>query len=367
VYNSAIFLYQALESLSNQTFTDFELIAVDDGSTDESFSVLSRHAQRDSRLEVFRQRNFGGAVARNRAAGQAVGKYLALADADDVAVSDRLEKQIAYMEADESVAVLGGGAQFINEHDELLLRGFPPTSPEEVRKYLTRGMGSCIYDSTVIIRHADFAMAGGYRPQFWVAYDYDLWLRLLPARMANLPDIVTFYRQHPSQITQKRAELRVFSAVTARASYESRLHGSPDPAAIWDGSVDLALYDRIDIDAFLLASLHARLMFISHSRGNCRRLKYGSLGHSGFENCVLERLATVSLSGAQLSGDVGPLIRSCRCFLEQGRYSDGLRLLIRVIRRYPWETCAAFTNLIARRVGGLWDCSRTAAKQKGGA
>ena len=117
VYNGEKFLAEAIESILAQTFTDFELLIVDDGSTDESAARIKAIAQRDKRIHFVQLgENVGMADARNCGIAAATGEYIAIMDCDDVSLPERLEKQVAFLRANPEIGALGAGARVTN-HD----------------------------------------------------------------------------------------------------------------------------------------------------------------------------------------------------------------------------------------------------------
>jgi hypothetical protein len=114
VFNGEPYLHEALESILNQTFRDFEFIIINDGSTDGSATVLESYRKSDSRLRVYHQENRGVGESLNRGCGLAQGKYIARMDADDIATSGRLMRQVEFMEGHPEVDVVGGAVEFID-------------------------------------------------------------------------------------------------------------------------------------------------------------------------------------------------------------------------------------------------------------
>ena len=106
-YNAAEYLDEAIRSILNQTFRDFEFIIINDGSTDDSISILDKQQKLDSRIRVYHQENQGMIAALNRGCRLARGKYIARMDADDISLPGRLEKQLKYMERHPQIGILG--------------------------------------------------------------------------------------------------------------------------------------------------------------------------------------------------------------------------------------------------------------------
>lgn len=176
VYNALPDLPRALRSLQAQTWVDFEIIAIDDGSTDGSGELLDSYAKSDARLRVFHQPNAGalGKVL-NRAAGLALSPYLARQDADDASAPTRLEAQIRYLEANPQVGVCGTWSWFIDAELGPLFSLEIPNKPRLLTGYLEKGMNPLVHGSTMFRRQV-FEKTGGYRGSY--IEDLDLWLRM---------------------------------------------------------------------------------------------------------------------------------------------------------------------------------------------
>jgi glycosyltransferase involved in cell wall biosynthesis len=176
VYNAAKDLPNVLKSLSKQTFTDFEIIAIDDGSTDGSGELLEKCAHKDARIRVFHQENAGalGKVL-NRAAELAQGKYLARQDADDLSDASRLHNQVEYFEKHKDIGLCGTWTWFIDTELGPLYSLELPDSHKLLSEYLYKGMNPIVHGSAMM--HASvFQQVGGYRGSY--SEDFDLWTRL---------------------------------------------------------------------------------------------------------------------------------------------------------------------------------------------
>src|SRR5687768_11090116 len=126
VYNAGRFLRPAVDSILAQTFSDFEFIIIDDGSTDRSPDVLREYAARDGRIRLTVRPNRGLTRTLNEAIKQARGEFVARMDCDDVALPDRFEKQLAYLRADPTIVCVGGYFELIDGKGRLLTRLRPP-------------------------------------------------------------------------------------------------------------------------------------------------------------------------------------------------------------------------------------------------
>jgi hypothetical protein len=228
VCNVDRFLSESIESILGQTFRDFEFIIVDFGSTDKSVSIASSYAGHDSRLKLHAIPHCGLAHARNAASLFAQGQYLAIMDADDVAIRDRLMWQVDFMEKHPEVGVLGGAFEWIDATGAPMRVVRYPLANAEIQSGLLHGCP--LKQPTALIRREAFAAAGGYRAIFAQSEDFDLWLRIGERfELANLDQVVLRYRVHPNQISLRRLSEQALSHLAARASALSRRSGSPDP------------------------------------------------------------------------------------------------------------------------------------------
>ena len=235
VYNARAFVAEAVRSVLDQTFGDFELVAIDDGSTDGSAEVLSTIA--DPRLRILRQENRGLIATLNRGIAEATGELIARMDADDISLPDRFAKQVAYLDAHPKVVAVGGAAQFFTDAgpQDFVLRH--PNDPAAIRQALAKD--SAIVHPTAMIRRDALTGIGGYRRAFVDAEDYDLWLRLAEKHdLANLDDVVLHYRVHAGQVSVRKACQQALSKLGCQAAARLRRERGSDPA----DSVDRITY-----------------------------------------------------------------------------------------------------------------------------
>jgi len=218
VFNCEPYLREAVDSILVQTFTDFEFIIVNDGSSDGTAAVLNAYAQNDSRIQVAHQENRGAAESWNRGCRLARGKYIARMDGDDTCVATRLEKQVEFLEKHDEVGVLGGEFEFVDVNGNTLGVQHMPLKDHEIRACFPDK--SSILHATVLMRKAIFDAVGGYRRAFDDTADYDLWLRMGKlCELANLPEVLYRYRTHPSQVTYRRVKRQALSYLAAGATF----------------------------------------------------------------------------------------------------------------------------------------------------
>lgn len=239
VYNGAAHLAQAVASVLNQTYADFEFIIVDDGSTDATPKILADFAARDARIRIVNNEpNIGLTTSLNHAWDLAQGHVIARMDADDICLPDRFSRQIAFLDHHPAAALCGTWVQTINEHGETGTIWQYPTAPTEIQFALL--FGNVIAHPSVMLRKAQFEKATlRYNPAFQRAQDYELWLRAADVlALANLPQALLQYRVSSSQISQQH---RAAQAAASAQSYTRRLQQlglAPTPD-------ELALHHRL--------------------------------------------------------------------------------------------------------------------------
>ena len=197
VHNEEAYVQEAISSILRQTLTSFELIVVNDNSTDRSDVIIRSFS--DPRLvyvsNPFRTGNYS---CRNQGAKLAKGKYIAVMDADDVALPERLNKQYHYLEEHSEVVAVGSRCIFIPQN-------LPKKSPQDYEEILLELLNDNTFvHSSLMYRTAVFRSLGGYDETYYYSADYDLACRLaLIGTVVNLSDLLIYYRWHPEQISQR--------------------------------------------------------------------------------------------------------------------------------------------------------------------
>jgi glycosyltransferase involved in cell wall biosynthesis len=199
VYNGECFLREAIDSVRSQTFTDWELILVDDASTDNSATIAREYAARDSRIHFFANEvNLGVAQTRNRALAAARGLYIAPLDNDDAALPSRLAEQVRFLEDNPEVGLVGSSLQIMDEDSLVVATRVYPCSDQEIRACLLRM--NPIANPASMFRMSIFVELGGYDESVCPVEDYDFVMRVAGCcKIANLRQPLTRYRMSPGQ------------------------------------------------------------------------------------------------------------------------------------------------------------------------
>ena len=198
VYNAGKFLREAVDSILAQSFTDFEFLIIDDGSTDGSQSIVRSYD--DSRIRfVQNEKNIGVAATLNRGFDLARGEYIARMDADDISMPHRLERQIDFMEESPEVGVSGTWIRLFGDQPRVVDRC--PVGASVVKAYML--FDNPLYHPTVIMQRNLIEKYNlRYDSHFNRAEDYDLWLRAANHFLLNnLPEVLVMMRHHKNSIT----------------------------------------------------------------------------------------------------------------------------------------------------------------------
>jgi glycosyltransferase involved in cell wall biosynthesis len=227
IFNGQRFVAQAMDSLLAQTFRDFEVIAVDDGSTDESPAILRRYAMADPRVRIIQSDHSGISAALNRGIEAATRPWIARIDADDVALPDRFAKQLTAAAANPSVVVWGSYAQHIDAAGKVLgISRTGPTSEDEFHRLREVGEDVYVIHPTSMLRRDVVAKVGGYDGQFNFCEDFELFDRMAEhGPIVALPEPLLLYRIHATSISMQRFFTMRRFANFVRARQKARLAG----------------------------------------------------------------------------------------------------------------------------------------------
>lgn len=214
VYNIDQYIAESIESILQQHFSDFELIIVDDGSTDNTWQIIQSF--NDNRIIAFRnETNRGNYPSRNLGMSKARGKYICVMDGDDIAFPERLQIQWEYMEKHPEVLVVGSNARIMHTGS---LRG---TSLTQEKVSLALLNNNCILHPSLMLRTGQLHKMGGYDEKYRYAADYDLLCRFsLEGPVVCLPDVLMMYRHHPGQISSRFRSEQMRYADEIRRKYQ---------------------------------------------------------------------------------------------------------------------------------------------------
>jgi len=221
VYNAENFISESIESILNQSYSNFELIIVDDCSTDESFEICKGYAITDHRIILLRNpANLGGCQTLNEGLKHARGKYVARQDNDDWSYPDRFAKQIKFMEDNPEVGILGGSMEIINETGEIIGKRIYQTTDFSIRKNIF--LYSPFSHPLVMFRKSILDKVGHYDCEYAPADDYELYFRMgRISKFANISDVLLKYRIVATSLTNKRTRKMELKTIGVRKKYRN--------------------------------------------------------------------------------------------------------------------------------------------------
>lgn len=212
-YNAQLFLNKAIDSILKQTYCNFELLCIDDCSTDTTPEILRKYELLDKRVKIFtNKKNLKIAQTLNVGLRHSNGKYIARMDADDISLPNRIELQVKFLEENESIGICGGQCKVINEFDVYSGK----------LSYILDNDGiisNLIFDSsfahpTVMFRRNIYESLGGYKDMMPIE-DLEYWHRMAKAKvkMANLPNVLLLYRIHGNNVSKTHNDERKISLI----------------------------------------------------------------------------------------------------------------------------------------------------------
>ena len=235
VYNNDRFLSAAIDSMLCQTFTDFEFLILDDGSTDRSAEILRSYAAQDARIRLTRRENRGLTRSLNELLSQAQGEFIARMDADDIALPDRLARQVEFLQNSPQIVCVGTAQDWIDEDGDKLHHWQPTGDNAELQALMLSGQNHLCHPSALIRREA-MLKVGGYDESLRSAQDLDLWLKLGElGELSNLPEVLLRYRVHSDSVSEKQATQQNQNALLAceRAWQRRGIRGHYAPSRAW--------------------------------------------------------------------------------------------------------------------------------------
>jgi len=212
VYNGEKYLKEAIDSILAQTYTNWELIIIDDGSTDSTSLILQNYS--DSRIIVHHQKNMGLTKSLNVAARLAKGELFARQDADDLSMPERLEKQVKTFEDRPDLLIAGTDTMWIGRQGEFLDKSIAPRDKKEALERIFN-LASPFIHGSIMIKKEVFDAIGGYNENLITSQDFDLLIRAstLDGEFTSIPEILYQLRIHPKSLTSKKWTAQIINSI----------------------------------------------------------------------------------------------------------------------------------------------------------
>lgn len=283
VFNAEKYLKESLESILNQYYKNLELLIINDGSTDNSANIV--HSFSDHRIRLIHNGENKGLIRTlNYGLELAKGTYIARHDADDIAIIDRIEKQVNFLDENPDIDLIGGYAELIDEKGNPFTTIQVPTNYEDILKTIYNV--NCFIHPSVMYRASTARAIGGYHISAIYAEDYDLWLKFIErSKVVNLAEKLVRYRIHPDQISQKKLKLQRLSANRVRSTAFTRCQQA---RRLRDGTT------------LIMPTFLQRLRGVPPSIGSDYRSWiniYKSMGHNYYVKLLMQELLVAPFSG----------------------------------------------------------------------
>lgn len=238
VYNGEKYLKEAIESILTQTFSDFEFIIIDDGSTDHSYGIIQEYAAKDERIKLIQKdKNSGLIDCLNLGLSLASGKYIARMDADDISLSKRFMLQKNFLDNHPDVGVVGGNIHVINSSGKIVSNFINnpnlPKTPDQI--YWGLCFSCCINHPSIMARLNLMKSAGGYCKKALYAEDYDLWTRMVKiTKFYNLPQKLMSLRRHENNVTLLNNDIQLATRKRVSNDYITSILQKTIPGEMMD-------------------------------------------------------------------------------------------------------------------------------------
>jgi glycosyltransferase involved in cell wall biosynthesis len=223
VYNGGSILRNAIESIVNQTYKEWEFIIIDDGSTDNTEEIIKEY--KDNRIRYVKQSKCGVTLSLNKGIGISKGEFIARQDADDISLPTRLEKQINFLKENKDISLLGTFTNLIDKNGRLIETKTFPTNNEELQKEIK--VSNPFIHGSIVMKKESLKEVGLYREQFFMCQSYDLWLRISEkCNIAIYPEALYNFRIWEHSYTGERMALNNYlRSIASELAEERRLKG----------------------------------------------------------------------------------------------------------------------------------------------
>lgn len=200
-YNSEKYIQEAIESIINQTYDNWELIIIDDNSKDNSWNIIKSYSEKDNRIRAYKNpKNMKIAKTRNEGLNRVsnTAKYIAVMDSDDVSMNTRIEKQVDFLENNLDFGAIGGHTYIINEDSKIIAERKYETNPEKISKIIIKK--SPLANPVSMIRKSVIKELGGYNEKYLRCHDYEMWFRIAENhKLGNIDEYLLKYRLSTTQ------------------------------------------------------------------------------------------------------------------------------------------------------------------------
>jgi glycosyltransferase involved in cell wall biosynthesis len=328
VYNGEKYLEQAIESILDQTFRDFEFIIINDGSTDETSQILQRKQRSDARINIYDQENRGLIASLNKGCRLAKGKYIARMDADDISVPDRFENQVNHLENHPETGVLGTWIKIIDQGGAPQFSWRYPTDPSLVKWTLL--FRDCVAHPSVMMRRQALLSLNFYRPEALHVEDYDLWARATTrTQIANLPQFLYIYRAWEGNICSRFSKLQ-----------QKNITGMIMPLMM-----ECLLEHEVPHETLVA------LRQISMGAPIENRLQTKAVGKiiRDLHKAYLRKNTLTPVEGNRISKDAGERLYALASFASRSSMLQGLKLYMHALRLKPQLFSFQFMKKVMRR------------------
>ncbi len=210
-YNDGAFIKEAIDSVMEQTFKDWEFIIVNDASIDDTAKIIGSYCSADKRFKyLVNKKNSGQAASLNKCITLARGEYIAILDSDDTWIDkSKLQKQVDFLEKNFDYGFVGSWAYIVDKNNKIISTLKYPRTDSAIRSYML--IENCFMHDTIVVRKGLLNRVGGYNSELYFAHDYDLWLRLgMVSKMAIMEEYMLNYRKNPkgSTLSQYNQQLQ---------------------------------------------------------------------------------------------------------------------------------------------------------------
>ncbi|MEP7167089.1 MAG: glycosyltransferase family 2 protein [Candidatus Woesebacteria bacterium] len=219
-YNDSLFIKETISSVQNQKYTNWELIIIDDASTDNAAEIIKTISEQDKRILFYQNKSNKGLIANlNLGAEMAKGEYIARIDGDDVWVDrDKIGKQVNLLDGNKELTLIGTWANRIDSIGNFLSTVKYPIVEADIRNYLA--IENCFINSSVMFTKSAFQLAHGYEKQFLYCEDYTLWLKMGNlGKLANIPEFMVSYRINPNGISNTKYRAQIENTIRTLKKY----------------------------------------------------------------------------------------------------------------------------------------------------